>query len=270
FSGGALVDAEGRLIGINDAIVSPSGTSAGIGFAVPINMARNVMEEILNGGRVTRGFLGIMPQDIDADFAKEFNLPGQNGALVGDVFPGTPAAKAGIKSGDVLLAINGKDISDAHDLQLTISQCAPGSTVTLKAIRNGANKTFTVNLTELPESAMASSQYNADSESSIADALDGVKVADLNAQVRQQLRVPDGLNGTIVTDVDSSSNSAEAGLLANDIIVEINRQPVAGSDDAVRLCRAAKGGQILVKVWRRAGDLAGTRFISVDNTRRVK
>ena len=269
-SGGALVDAEGRLIGINDAIVSPSGTSAGIGFAVPVNMARKVMQEILNGGKVTRGYLGIIPQDIDANLAKQFSLPGQNGALVGDVMPGTPAAKAGLKSGDVILSVNGKDIADAHDLQLTISQCAPGTAANLKVVRNGIKKTYAVNLAELPGAAVAESQSSPPAASKTADALDGVTVADLNAQVREQLRLPEDLDGAFVTDVDSSSNAAEAGLQPNDVIVEINRQPVAGSDDAVRLCKAAKGGQILVKVWRRSGDMAGTRFLSVDNTKRAK
>jgi serine protease Do len=269
-SGGALVDIEGRLVGINTAIISPSGANNGIGLAVPINMARNVLERLVSGGKVTRGYLGIVPQDIDENLAKQFDLPSQNGALVGDVMSGTPAATAGLKSGDVILAVNGKDISDAHDLQLTISQCAPGSAVTLKVIRNGANKNFVVNLAELPGAAATGGQNDTGSETSTADALDGVTVADLNAQVRQQLRVPTDLNGAIVTDVDGDSNSAAAGLAPNDIIVEINRQPVAGSDDAVRLCKAAKGGQILVKVWRRSGDFAGTRFISVDNTKRVK
>ncbi len=270
-SGGALVDAEGRLVGINTAIFSPSGGSAGIGFAVPINMARHVLEGFLSGGKVTRGYLGIVPQDIDAGLAKQFNLPDQNGALIGDVVPNAPAAKAGLKAGDVITAVNDKAITDAHDLQLTVSQIAPGTTATLKVIRSGFNKTISVTLGESPNAATSDVQSdNATNDDSKVDALDGVTVSDLLPQVRQQLRVPDNIQGALVADVVSDSNSADAGLLPNDIIVEINHQPVTDSDDAVRLCKTAKGDSILVKVWRRAGEFAGTRFLSVDNTKRAK
>jgi len=272
-SGGALVDVEGRLVGINTAIISRSGGNQGIGFAVPINIARHVMESFVSGGKVTRGYLGIVPQDIDANLARQFNLPGQNGALVGDVMADTPAAKAGLKSGDVITAINGRPIADAHDLQLTVSQLAPGTAATLKIIRNGFNKTVVVTLGELPgEVASAGDDQNNSTDSSgKVDALDGVTVADFDSEIRQQLHIPAGVHGALVTEVNPDSNSAEAGLQPNDLIVEINRQPVADSAAAVRLCKAAKGEQILVKVWRRFGNnFAGTRYLSVDNTKRAK
>jgi serine protease Do len=270
-SGGALVDVEGRLVGINTAIVSPSGGNNGIGFAVPINMARHVLERLVSGGKVTRGYLGIMPQDIDADLAREFNLPDQNGALVSDVMPETPAAKAGLKSGDVITSIDGQPITDAHGLQLVVSQISPGATVKVKVIRDGLGRTFNITLAELPgaESAAGNSN-NADAAAGVADALDGVTVADLEPQVREQLNVPAGVAGALVTDVSADSNSADAGLQANDLIIEINHQPVASADDAVRLCKAARGEHILVKIWRRAGDSALVRFLSVDNTKRAK
>jgi serine protease Do len=270
-SGGALVDVEGRLVGINTAIVSPSGGNNGIGFAVPINMARNVLVRLVSGGKVTRGYLGIIPQDIDADLAKQFNLPDQNGALVGDVMAGTPAAKAGIKSGDVITAINGQPVADAHGLQLTVSQISPGTPVAVKVIRNGVARNFTVTLAELPGGeSVSGDDDNSSTGTGMADALDGVTVADLEPSVREQLRVPADINGALVSDVSSDSNSADAGLQANDLIVEINRQPVASADDAVRLCKAARGEHILVKIWRRNGDFAGTRYLSVDNTKRAK
>ena len=112
------MDAEGRLVGINTAIITSSGGSEGVGFAVPINMARHVMDRLITGGKVTRGYLGIVPEDITPGLAEGFDLPDQNGALVGDVYPGTPAQKAGIKSGDVIIAFNGKNVADAHGLQL--------------------------------------------------------------------------------------------------------------------------------------------------------
>jgi serine protease Do len=270
-SGGALVDVEGRLVGINTAIISRSGGNQGIGFAVPINMARNVLERLASGGVVTRGYLGIALQDLDAGLAAQLNLPDQNGALVDDVLPDAPAAKAGLKSGDVIVAVNDKPIEDAHSLQLTVSQISPGTSVAVKIIRDGLNKTVNVTLAELPGGdSSAGDQDNSDADTGMADALDGVTVADLEPEVRDQLRVPASVNGALVTEVSSDSNSADAGLQPNDLIVEINRQPVASADDAVRLCKAARGEHILVKIWRRNGDFAGTRYLSVDNNKRAK
>jgi serine protease Do len=271
-SGGALVDAEGRLVGINTAIISSTRGSQGVGFAVPINLARHVMERLISGGKVTRGYLGILPQNIDAGLAKQFHLPDQNGALVGDVLTNTPAEKADIKPGDVIIAFNDKGISDANSLMLAISECSPGTQATVKLLRNGRTKTVTVALAELPVTMSQSQndrdQNNSDSGSSMADALDGVTVQDLNQGIRQQIKVPGDIRGALVTDVDQDSNSAESGLQRGDVIVEINRQPVNNADDAVKLCRQAKGDQILLKFWRRTGDLAGTRYLSVDNTKK--
>jgi serine protease Do len=268
-SGGALVDAEGRLIGINTWIASSSGGSEGIGFAVPINMARNVMERLISGGKVTRGYLGITPEDITPGLAESFGLPDQNGALVGDVLPGTPAEKAGIKSGDVIVEFNGKEVADAHSLQLTVSECAPGTEATVKVIRNGREKTFTVKLTELPgQIGQNDNDQNSGSGNANTDALDGVTVSDLDQQSRQELKIPDAVHGVLVTDVRPDSNSAEAGLKQGDVIVEINRQLVGNADDAVKLCKQTKGDQILLRVWHRSDYLSGTRYLTVDNTRK--
>ncbi len=269
-SGGALVDAEGRLIGINTWIASLGGGNEGLGFAVPVNLARRSMERLISSGKVTRGYLGIAPQDITPGLQQEFNLPDQNGALVGDVFPGTPAEKGGIKSGDVIIAFNGTDVADAHGLQLAVSQCEPGSPATVKLLRDGVQKNFTITLAQLPGQPGENSndQNSPDADSSKTDALDGVTVADLDHDARQQLDIPDSVQGAIVTDVDQDSNSADAGLQKGDIIVEINRQPVKDADSAVNLCKQAKGDQILVKIWRRNGDMGGTRYLSVDNTKR--
>ena len=271
-SGGALVDAEGRLVGINTAIITSSRGSEGVGFAVPVNMARHVMERLIAGGRVTRGYIGIVPEDITPGLAEGFKLPDQNGALVGDVEPGKPAQKAGIKSGDVIIEINGKKVNDANSLRLMISEMAPGTSVTVKLLRNGREMTVGFALAELPDETTDNGNdgKSSSSASSKTDALDGVKVADLDREVREQLQLPDNIQGVIVTDVDSDSNSAEAGLQPNDIITEINHQPVVDANAAVKFCSQAKGGWILLKIWRRVGDLAHTRYLSVDNAKSGK
>jgi serine protease Do len=274
-SGGALVDAEGRLVGINTAIISPNGGdeggSVGIGFAVPINLARHVMEQLIADGRVARGYLGLSLNDLTPDFAEEFNVPGQSGALVDDVMPNTPAQKAGLKSGDVITSVNGKAVADANFLTLTISESAPGSTATLKVLRDGSAKNVEVVLGELPGSGREERPYILPSNNSTPDSLDGVTVDDLDHQIRRELAVPASLHGALVHDVAQDSNAAQAGLIRGDIILEINRHAVASADDAVRLCEAARGDHILLKVWHRfPGDYAHTRFLSVDNTKPAK
>jgi serine protease Do len=268
-SGGALVDADGRLVGINTAIISPSGGNNGIGFAVPVNMARTVLERLLTGGKITRGYLGVIPQDLDAGLAQQFGLPDQNGALVGDVLPGSPAGKAGLKSGDVILTISDKQITGADNLKAVVSQLEPGSRVKVGILRSGATQTIVVALGTLSENGDAVDGQNTSSISGPKnDALDGVTVADLDPHVRQELLLPDDVHGALVTEVENDSNSADAGLQPNDIIVEINRLPVNDSDDAVRLCKSARGDRILVKVWRGRGFSGGTLYLSVDNTKR--
>jgi len=266
-SGGALVDAEGRLIGVNTFIISSTYGNEGIGFAIPINLARHVMDQLIQGGKVTRGYLGVTLEGITPGLAESFNLPDQNGALVGDVMPGTPAEKAGLQSGDVIIEFNGKKATDPHSLQLMISECVPGTEVTLKVLRNNHERTFTVKLAELqnPVGQNENNGSNNSSVSSTPDALDGVMVSDLDRQARQQLDIPDNVQGAWVTEVEPDSNSAEAGLQRNDVIVEINRHPVNDAEAAVKLCTQAKGDRILLKVWRRSGDFSGTTYLSVSN-----
>ena len=227
------------------------------------------MERLITGGKVTRGDLPILLQDITPRLAKSLDLPDKNGVLVGDVFPNTPAEKAGIKSGDVIVGFNGKDITDMNSFQLAVSECAPGSSAAVKLLHDGRPETVTVTLTELPgEEAQNSDEQNRPGSSNpMIDALSGVKVADLEPSVRRQLGVPPGIRGALVSDIEQASNSADAGLQRYDIIMEINRQPVSNSGDAVKLGRQAGGDQILLKIWRRQGDVAGSCYLSVDNTK---
>src|SRR6266568_129276 len=193
-SGGALVDAEGRLIGINTAILSRSGGNQGIGFAIPANLARDVMENLVKDGHVTRGYLGVMIQDLTPALAKEFNLKESGGALVGDVTPDSPAEKAGIKSGDVIVEVDGKKVTDSRHLKLEVARFHPGQTVPVKVLRNGSTRTLEVAVREMPGTerlAKNDSQTKSDDNGT----LNGVTVADLDRGARQQFDLPASLKG---------------------------------------------------------------------------
>jgi serine protease Do len=274
-SGGALVDVEGRLIGINTAIMSRSGGFQGVGFAVPINMARGVMDQLIKTGKVSRGYLGISIQPLTDELAKEFGLPNESsGVLVGGVMPKGAADKAGVEDGDVILEVNGKNVPDPRTLQLIISQTPPNSKVSLKILRTEpgdakpVQKNLSVTLAELPRNAFGApgSPEDEDSEGRAQiDALDGVEVADLDAQTRRRFSIPQSVRGALVVNVDTGSNAAESGLTPGDVIIEINRQAVHDADEAVEMSNKAAGGRLLLRIYSpRAG---GTRYLVVDNTK---
>ncbi len=277
-SGGALVDAEGRLVGINTAILSRTGGFQGVGFAVPCNMARYVMDRLVASGKVARGFLGISIQPLTPALAKEFRLPDESsGVLVGGVEERGAAAKAGVQEGDVVLEFNGKKVSDPRNLRLLVAQTPPATEVSLKILRveagrKPAEKVLKVTLGELPQNVFASGRTGSQpgSPPSLGDTLDGVEVTDLDAASRGQYKIPRSVRGALVTSVDPDSNSAEAGLRPGDVIVQINRQPVRTADEAVALSEKAKDDQVLLQVWSRGGDGAtgGTRWLVVENARR--
>ena len=271
-SGGALVDAEGRLVGINTAIFSFSGGSQGVGFAVPANLARSVMERLAKNGKVMRGYIGVLLQrEITPELAETFNLPDQGGAMVTEVNPDTPAGAAGLKNGDVIREVDGKKVTDRSQLRLLISQTAPGTKVTLTILRGEAGKkpgekTVTLTLGELPQQiASRSNRFQpGDHKDQTQDALDGVEVTDLTPDIRQQYNIRRDVSGALVSSVDEDSNSAKAELRQGDVIVEINREPVHNADDAVELSKNAKGRRVLLRVWRDGGII----FMTVDNQKR--
>jgi len=259
-SGGALVDAQGRLIGINTAIFSRSGGSQGIGFAIPANLARNVMDNLVQFGRVSRGYLGVMIQDVTPALAREFKLDNQHGALIGDVLPDAPADKAGLRNGDVVVEYNGKDIRGSRNLKLAVGETKPGTTVPVKIVRNGATKNLKVTVQEIPGAEKLAE--NTGSEAADKGTLNGVGVTDLDARAREELKAPDTINGVVVTEVEPDSAAAEAGIRPGDIIQEINRQPVKTAEEAVRLTEHPKDKITLLRVWRDGG----SRYIVVDET----
>lgn len=265
-SGGALVDAEGRLIGINQSIASPSGANAGVGFAIPINLARSVMERLVVDGKITRGYLGVNLQTITPELAEAFNLTETSGALVGGVQPGTPAAKAGIQEGDVIIAFNGKNVNDSAHLRIMVAQTPPKTAATFKVLRNGQPKNFSVTLAELPENLTANrSDDGSDRPAEAgASALAGVETTDLDRETRQQFDVPPRMRGVVVTKVEEESAAAEAGLRPGDVILEVNRQPVRSAQELDELLADAAGKRVLLRVYNNAGGQGGTRYLSVD------
>jgi len=222
-SGGALVNDRGELIGINTAIIShESGGNQGIGFAVPSNLARQVMDQILKNGKVVRAYLGILPQDVTPGMAKAFGEKEACGVVVGDVTPSSPAQESGIQRGDILLELNGNPISSANQLRMNVSMMTPGTSVKVKLLRNGNEREMTVKLAEMPtETAKLNSNDNGGSK-----ALDGVEVTTLSPEIAEQLGVPANTTGVVVSGVDPSSKMADAGLRRGDVIQEVNHQAV--------------------------------------------
>jgi serine protease Do len=261
-SGGALVDINGRLIGVNTAILSRSGGSQGVGFAIPSNLARNVMESLVQNGKVTRGYLGVMIQSITPDLAEEFHLKDNNGALIGDVVPDGPADKAGLKNGDVVTEFNGHPVMDSRRLQLDVASTTPGSTVPVEILRDGGKKTLDVTVKQLPGSDKLA---EADSSStSDTGTLNGVEVADLDQQAHQQFNVPKNISGAVVTQVEPGSPAAEAGLKPGAVIQEINHKPVKSADEAVKLTeKSEKNKRTLVRVWENGG----SHYVVVDENK---
>jgi serine protease Do len=244
-SGGALINDRGELIGINTAIIAHgSEGNQGIGFAIPANMARNVMQQIVEHGKVTRAYLGIVPQDVTPDIAKQFGEKEARGALVADVSAGSPAQKSGLERGDIILDVNGKPVSDSNELRMTISMMAPDSDAKLKVLRNGSEREIAVKLDTMPtEQAASKSEDKSDGS---ASALSGVSVDNLDAQSASDLGLSPNTKGVVVTNVDPSSEAAEAGLRRGDVIQEVNRQPVKNTSDFERAMRSSKDKPLLL------------------------
>jgi len=258
-SGGALIDVEGRLVGINTAILSRSGGNQGIGFAVPTNLARWVMEQLVDSGTVERGFLGVMIQDLNPELARAFDLRETQGALIADVTPGSPADKAGLKSGDVITEYNGKPVQDSRRLKLAVGATPPGGAVSVRVIRDGKSREFDVALKSASDPKVAGKPRAGHAP---GEALAGVGVANLDTPTREQLGAPRVLKGAVVTQVEEGSAAYAAGLRQGDVITEINRNDIADADAAVAACEKAEPAT-LVKIWRDGG----SRYLVVDESR---
>ena len=253
-SGGALVDDEGHLIGINTAILAGnSGGNQGIGFAVPINMARSDMDQIVAHGKVEHGYIGILPQDVTPALSKAFNAKDTNGALVGDVTPNSPAAKSNLKQGDIIVAINGEPVNDANQLRMKIGMMAPNTTATLKVMRNGEPMNISVTLGEYPsKEASANLGRHRENDSAAPDkSLDGVSVENITPETAQDLKLPASTSGVVVSEVSPSSKAADAGLKPGDVIQQVNHQAVSNTRDfSAALGKSGKDDSVLLLVNR--------------------
>jgi serine protease Do len=253
-SGGALVDIKGELLGINTAIFSRSGGNQGVGFAIPANLARDVMQSLREKGRVVRGYIGASVQPLTPELAEAMKLKAQpTGALVGEVAPKSPSEKAGIKTGDVITAVNGKKVSDARELRLMIGSMAPGTKVQIEVNREGQKKMFGVELAEMPAGATeegpeASPEESAQPEKTTV--FGGVAVADITDDIRTALNLPKDVQGAVIAEIDADSPAGKAGLREGDVIQEVNKQPVKNAKDLVVISKKLKANEkILLRVY---------------------
>ncbi len=255
-SGGALIDAEGRLIGINTAILSRTGGSVGIGFAIPINLARNVMEQLIRNGKVVRGFLGVNIQPVTPDLAEQFGLPELSGALVAQVTPKSPAEKAGIEVGDVIVKLNDQEIGDPSALRVAVTQLEPGTQAKVEVVRGGKRVTLQATIEKLPEDERIASrgrqQKGQSSETSF-----GLELSDVTRDARERFAIPSDVQGALIAGVASGSLAAQGGLRPGDVILSVNRVAVKTAKEAERRIKDAKGGRVLLLVWSQGG----TRFV---------
>jgi serine protease Do len=222
-SGGALVNIRGELIGINTAIFSTSGGYQGIGFAIPSNMAKAVMENLIKRGKVIRGWLGVTIQPVTPELAKQFNLKEEKGVLIGDVVEDSPAEKAGLQRGDVIVEYEGKEADEPASLRNMVATTPPNKEVTIKILRDGKPKTVRVTIAELPaEMQGLSGKFD--------NLLKGIRVQNLTPELKRSLSIPKRITGAIITDIEDGS-PAEGVLMQNDVIMEINKKRISNTKD---------------------------------------
>ncbi len=247
-SGGALVNTNGEVVGINTAIFSTSGGYMGVGFAIPSDMAKSVMDSIIKHGKVVRGWLGVSIQDLTPDIAKSLGIKQQTGALVADVVKDSPAEKAGLKRGDVIVSVDGKQIEDSTSLRNMVSAAAPGKTMELKIIREGKEQSVVATLGEFKErKAVKKIEYD--------NVLKGLTVQELTAALRDQIDVPENMTGVVITDVGADS-PAQGILQAGDVILEVNRHEIKNLGDYEKfVSKIGAKDPVLLLIYREGGTI---------------
>lgn len=248
-SGGALVNARGELIGINTLLISQTGSFAGMGFAIPQQIVQHTTETLIRDGKINHGIMGVTIADVTPDNAKFFQMSKAVGAVVSDVNADSPGSKAGLKTGDVITAVNGKEVTDAGELQAEISQKQAGDTVQLQVARDG--KTLNVPVTLAPLDSKGEHEVAQKGE---GKGRWGISLGNLTPDVRNQLQLPENVSGAVVQDVRSGSPADTAQLQPGDVIVSVNRKPTTSASDAAAALKSVPDGQdALVLVWSQGG-----------------
>ena len=221
-SGGALADLEGRVIGINTAIAAGmTGGNVGIGFAIPIDMAKRIMADLIEDGEVARGYLGVLPQDIDESLAKALGLDTKRGALIAEVSPDTPAERAGLERGDVVVEVNGVAVASANDLRNQVAAIDPGQKVPMKVLRDGRPRTLQVELAQRPTQPGEEDAPGEEPTESQQHEQLGLRLSELSPQLRQRLQLDDEVDGVVVLGVSPGTPAARAGLQGGDLLLEV-------------------------------------------------
>jgi serine protease Do len=252
-SGGALVNLQGELLGINSQILSPSGGNIGLGFAIPSNMAKNVMGQLISSGHVRRAKLGVTVQPVTADLASSLGLSNVRGALVNGVEPGSPAERAGVQQGDVITEVQGRSVSDGNELRNAISNTAPGTSVALKVWRDGRTHAMNAKLDELKVKADAGERN--DSGDSSAPGRFGMSVSPLTPELAQRFELPRSTKGVVVTDVDPDGAAAASGVQPNDVIEKVNGRATSTVAELKTAIERNDGKPALILVNRQGQNL---------------
>jgi len=255
-SGGALVNAHGQLVGINTFIISNSGSFAGAGFAIPSQLAQSVTAQLIRSGAVHHGYLGVSIEDVTPANASFFKLQDAEGAIVSQVTPDSPASRAGLRNGDVVVGINDHKVLNANSLQMAVAEDAPGTHITLDVLRDGARQSLNITVGEYHANATQEAGLD-DSGSADGTAKPGklgLAVANLTSDVRQQLQLPASVHGVAVETVRPASPADDAALAPGDVILEVNRKPVTSADEFVSQVHATPAGKdLLLLVWSKGG-----------------
>ena len=253
-SGGALVNSHGELVGINTFIISNSGSFAGAGFAIPSQLAESVSKQIIAHGKVDHGYLGIAMNDVTPENASFFNLKDATGAVVAQVTPGSPAANAGLKQGDVIDELNGHKVIDGSALQVAVSEDHPGDVIHVGIIRNGQPQTVTITVGEYQKAGTEQASNDGNSGQGNTGKL-GLAVDDVNSDVRQQLNLPADVKGAAVEQVRPGSPAEDAGLQPGDIVVEVDRKPVTSAEQFANAVHSSPAGRdLLLLVWSKGNE----------------
>ncbi|MGA9814247.1 MAG: Do family serine endopeptidase [Terriglobales bacterium] len=251
-SGGPLVNVRGEVIGINTFLISPSGSFSGMGFAIPTQIVRPTVEKLIQFGKVTHGYIGIGISDVTPDNSRFFHMDKAVGAVVSQVEPDSPGAKAGLKVGDVITQLDGKEVTDAGALQVVVGEQNPGTTIHMQVMRDGNSVAVPVTLEAMGSRDKSGSET---SDASNGKPRWGIGLGDITPDVRQQLQAPDGLHGAVVERVQPGSPADNAGLQQGDVILEVDRKPVQNAAEVQKaLGSVPKGQDALVLVWSNGGN----------------